>query len=99
MKVNTQTADVADAYMSDTTVYNEDASLKLVEKLQNYFASLKKSKNKYVQQRSGWHCISKDTVQDIVSKREEISSASYLMSNFPIFSTSVAEEILQIISN
>lgn len=85
LKVHTQTAAVADSYMSEATVYNEDASLKLVEKLQDYFTSLKKSKNKYVQQRSGWQCISKDTVEDIVSKREEISSVSYLMSNFPIF--------------
>ena len=98
LKVHTQSAAVADVSMSEATVFNEDASLKLVEKLQNYFTSLKKSKNKYVQQRSGWQCINKDTVEDIVSKREEISSVSYLMSNFPIFSNAVAEEILQIIS-
>ena len=44
LKVHTQTADVADAAMSEATVFNEDASLKLVEKLQNYFTSLKKVK-------------------------------------------------------
>ena len=98
MKVHTQTATVADASMSEATVFNEDASLKLVEKIQNYFTSLEKSKNKYVQQRSGWQCITKDIVEEIVSKREEISSVSYLMNNFPIFSNGVAKEILQRIS-
>ena len=58
---------------SDSSVLY-DASLKLVEKLQNYFTSMEKSKNKYVQQRSSWLCITKDTVEEIVSKREEFSS-------------------------
>ena len=98
LKVHTQTTAVADASMSEATVFNEDASLKLVEKLQNYFTSLEKSKNKYVQQRSGWHCITKDTVEEIVSKREEVSSVSCLMNNFRIFSNGVANEILQLIS-
>ena len=98
LKVHTQTSAVADASMSEATVFNKDASLKLVEKIQNYFTSLEKSKNKYVQQRSGWQCISKDIVEEIISKREEISSVSYLMNNFPIFSNGVAKGILQIIS-
>ena len=42
LKVHTQTAALADASTSEATVFNEDASLKLVEKLQNYFTSLKK---------------------------------------------------------
>lgn len=98
MKVHTQTAAVANASMSEATVFNDDASLKLVEKLQNYFTSLEKYKNKYVQQRSGWYCITKETVEEIMSKREEISSVSYLMNNFRIFSNGVAKEILQLIS-
>ena len=42
LKVHTQTAAVADASMSEATIFNEDASLKLVEKPQNYFTSLEK---------------------------------------------------------
>ena len=38
------------------------------------------------------------TLEEIVSKRGEISSVSYLMNNFRIFSNGVAKEILQLIS-
>ena len=99
LKSHTQTAAEhnADANMSEATVCNDDVSLRMKENLQKLFASLKQSRKKYAQLRSGWQCISKDIVEDIVSRRKEISSVSYLMSNFPIFSNAVAEEILNII--
>ena len=79
------------------TVCNDDVSLRMKENLQKLFASMKQRKNKYAQLRSGWRCIRKDIVEDILSRKKEISSVSYLMSNFPIFSKAVAEEILKII--
>ena len=96
---HTQTAaeSNADANMSEATVCNDDVSLRMKENLQKLFASMKQRKSKYAQLRSGWRCISEDIVEDIVSRRKEISSVSYLMSNFPIFSKAVAEEILKII--
>ena len=99
LKSHTQTAaeSNADANMSEATVCNDDVSLRMKENLQKLFASMKQRKSKYAQLRSGWRCISKDIVEDIVSRRKEISSVSYLMSNFPIFSKAVAEEILNII--
>ena len=86
----------ADANMSEATVCN-DVSLRMNENLQKLVASMKQCKKKYAQLRSGWRCISKDLVEDILSRKKEISSVSYLMSNFPIFSKAVAEEILKII--
>lgn len=68
LKSHTQTAAECnaetDANMSEATVCNDDISLRMKENLQKLFASMKQSKNKYAQLRSGWRCISKDIVEE-----------------------------------
>ena len=101
IKAHTQTAAECstDASMPEASVCNDDVSLRMVENLEKLFVLMKKSEKKSAKLRSGWQYITKDILEDIVSRREEISSVSYLMTNFPIFSIAVAEEIFKIISH
>ena len=57
-----------------------------------------KKRKKFAQLRSGCQCRSRDILQEIVSKRKDITSVSYLIANFPVFSKVIAEVILEIIS-
>lgn len=89
-----QTALTTCSNLPEAAVENDDA---LMEILANYLSSLK-TEGKPVKLRSGLQCINSDILKEIVSKRQEISSVSYLMANFPVFSKAIAEEILKIIS-
>ena len=48
--------------------------------------------------RSCCQCLNRDILQEIVWRRKDITSVSYLMANFPVFSKVIAEVILKIIS-
>ena len=85
------------AIMSAAAACCDDESDRITENLGQYFMSLKKEK-KFAQLRSGCQCLNRDILQEIVSKRKDITSVSYLMANFPVFSRAIAEVILEIIS-
>ena len=85
------------AIMSAAAACCDDESDRITENLGQYFMSLKKEK-KFAQLRSGCQCLNRDILQEIVSKRNDITSVSYLMANFPVFSRAIAEVILEIIS-
>ena len=65
--------------------------------LAEYVTSIK-CNSRFAHLRPRFHCLSKFLLQEVVSKRKEISTVSDLMTNFPIFSKVHAEEILKIIS-
>ena len=85
------------AIMSAAAACCDDESDRITENLGHYVMSLKKEK-KFAQLRSGCQCLSRDILQEIVPKRKDITSVSYLMANFPVFSKVIAEVILEIIS-
>ena len=89
-------ATTAEVTTAEATVCHDSVSNTIVAKLQAYLASLK-SDRKSRQLRSGTCSITTDVLRDIVYKRNDISSVSYLMDNFPIFSKSVAEGIFRIL--
>lgn len=82
---------------TEGTVDWDEVSNLIMENLTEYVTSIK-VESKLACLRSGIHCFNKDMLQDIVSKRREISCVSELMDNFAIFSKTHAEEILKIIS-
>ena len=75
----------------------DEESNRITESLEQYLASLKKER-KFGQLRPGCQCLSRGILQVNASEREDISSVSCLMANFPVFSKAIAEVILKIIS-
>ena len=62
----------------------DEESNRITECLEQYVVSLRKER-KFAQLQPGCQCLSRDILQEIVSKRQDISSVSYLMANFPVF--------------
>ena len=58
----------------------DDESDRMTENVEQYVMSLRKER-KFAQLQSGCQCLNKDILQEIVSKREDITSVSYLMAN------------------
>lgn len=83
--------------MSAAAACCDDESDKITENLGLDVMSLDKGR-KFAQLRSGCQCLNRDILQEIVCRRKDITSVSYLMANFPVFSKTIAEEILKIIS-
>ena len=69
----------------------------VMESLAEYVTSIK-CNSRFAHLCPRLHCLNKSLLQEVVSKRKEISTVSDLMTNFPIFSKVHAEEILKIIS-
>ena len=81
--MHTQIAVVSDTHMSEAAVYNDNASLKVVEKLLNYFTSLKKVKTNMSNNDQAGSALAK-TLWKILCLKERKFLLSNLMSNFPV---------------
>lgn len=94
--VTTLLATDASSVLTASAANHNKVSKKLIESLDAYVAKVK-SKNKFLQLRTGCNCINREILQDMVDKRNEISSTSYLMNIFPNCSSAQAEERFNII--